>query len=619
MTSCSSSAHVSWRRLASLGVLLAVLATPAFAAGVSGRSGDLDQVFSRLTQSMQGLDSESVRERTDEILDVATRVGLRRLTPYALAIVTATKTMPPATAKKMLVQAARLDPDSPEVFLALARQQAATGRRAAALATTVRGLVSAMRDVRLRSLVFPSATISLTVGALVAFLAWFAVATFKTAPRVWHDLDELAVGYRLGASAPVAAAVLFALPAFIGGDPFWLAVWLIALVWPYLSPPRKAIAALGLLLIAATPTLLEVSFGHMTHPPDPVNRGAEALAEGRYDPQGIEELNSLADLFADDGQFRRLLGDLNRQAGNLDAAAAAYREGLRTNPQQPQLLLALGIAQYLDSDFNAALQSFKAAREAGADRVTSSFNLALALAQTYHYRESDEALEEARRADPRRLRELTRGREHDLLIASFSPADAAAMLRRRDPIALLNRSVLPPPVGMNRTILHPATIGALLALALAIGHYLVRRRTTGFASACLKCGRTFCPRCKLSTESRSYCSQCVNIFLKKDMVAIETQMAKRRQLGRRTTLLRIERRIADFVLPGLGLSFAGQPVAGAALIIVAMLAMTATLFWLPVYLLPGLMAWDFDFARLVPATAWLAALAVAQTVHAGEV
>lgn len=617
MTSCFNSARVSWRRLASLGALLAALAAPALAAGQGFRGGDLDQVFSRLAQSMQGLDGEGVREATDEILDAAGRVGLKRLTPYALAIVTATRTMPPATAEKMLVQAARLDPVSPEVRLALARQQAATGHRFTALATTIQGLISAWRDVRLRSLVLPSATISLTAGALATLLGWLVIATLKTAPRVWHDLEELAIHLRLGASAPVAATILFALPVFVGGDVFWLAVWLTALIWPYLSSPRKAVVALELIFLAATPTLIEVSFRRITHPPDAVTRGAEALAEQRHDPQGIEELIALGDLLGDDPQFHRLIGDLHRQSGNLDAAAAAYREGLRTTPQQPQLLLALGTVQYLDGDFNSALQSFKAARDTGADRVTSSFNLALALAQTYHYRESDEALEEGRKADPERLRELTRGREHDLLLASFSLGDAAAMLHRRDPIALLNRSVLPPPLTASRTVLHPVTIGALLALALAIAHHLARRRTTGFASACLKCGRTFCNRCKLSTESRSYCSQCVNIFLKKDMVAIETQMAKRRQLGRRTTLIRIERRVADLLLPGLGLSFAGQPVAGVALLIVATLAMTATLVWLPVYLLPGLMAGEFDFAQLVPGTVWLAALVVAQSLRAG--
>jgi hypothetical protein len=218
----------------------------------------------------------------------------------------------------------------------------------------------------------------------------------------------------------------------------------------------------------------------------------------------------------------------------------------------------------------------------------------------------------ARQAGDRRLQALTRGREHDIILPGFSRDEALKMLRRKDPLLLLNRGLSSPPLLRERTLEHPLAIGCVMALILAVLHRLVRQRSGGFAAACLKCGRAFCRRCKLSHESQSYCTQCINIFLKKDMVGIEAQLAKRQQLARRLFWLRLERRVSDLLLPGAGVSFGGRPMLGGALVLLALVSSMLVLLWLPAFITPALMATPLWPLRFLFGAIWVAAAVVAQ-------
>ena len=97
-------------------------------------------------------------------------------------------------------------------------------------------------------------------------------------------------------------------------------------------------------------------------------------------------------------------------------------------------------------------------------------------------------------------------------------------------------------------------------------------------------------------------------------MSIEAQLAKRRQVDRHQIAKRLERRLGDLLLPGLGLGFSGRPIAGAALSVVALAAAAAALLWLPVFVAPALMfspVWPFQAAI---GAVWLAAMVTAQLV-----
>jgi hypothetical protein len=612
-TSSINCAPFSWLRRASA-LALVFLPAVSLAAGPPerGRGGDIEQAWFKLAQGLDKYSPETLRERTDELVQVADKSDIARMTPLALALVAHARTLPASQAESTLSQAVRLDPDSPEVWFALADERLGRANLASGAIALGHGIYNLFADPRLHNVVGASAILAGVVMLGVAFTLWGILAIRRAVPRLWHDLTEMGAQWRLGPNGVVLGVLIIALPVFAGGDPVWVVIWLFTLCWAYMPAGQRVIGAFGLVLLAATPTLIELGFRNITHPPNPVLAATEILADHRYEPQILEELEALTDTFGDDPDFRRLMGDCYRQFALLDGAAIAYREGLRIAPRNPALSEALGTVQYLEGDFNAALQAFKTAQEGGYDPAVANYNLSLAYAQTYHFRESEESMAAARQVGDRRLQSLSRGREHDVILPTFTEDEAVKMLHRKDPLLLLNRGLSPPPLLRERTIEHPLAIGCVIALILAVFHRLIRQRTGGFASACLKCGRPFCRRCKLSHESQSYCTQCINIFLKKDMVGIEAQLAKRQQLTRRLFWLRLERRVSDLLLPGVGVGFGGRPMLGGVLVLVATVSAALVVLWLPAFISPALMAMPVWPVKVLFAGTWVASAVVAQ-------
>jgi tetratricopeptide (TPR) repeat protein len=616
----TSSGHSSWLVRASLAFLLAgTLARAAQAQRPNLQRGELERSWYRATQVLDHFNAEQLRERVDEVLQTADRFGLRRLTPFAVALVIRARSLDDQSRIVALRQAVRLDPGSTAARFALASALLRQRQVLAATEQLVRGSGTLLRDGRLATRLRATLVLALLPVTLIALAAWALLAIRRVGARAWHDLVETGLSIRLGPNAAVFALIVFGLPIFVAGDPVWLLLWVFALCWAYLTPLQKAIGCGALLVVMATPTLLEVAFRDLTHPPSAVLGATVAMREARYAPAVLQELSALGNTFGDDPDFYRLEGDAFRQVGLLDAAANIYREGLQIKPKDGRLELALGTIYYLESDYNAALEAFDVARSAKVDPVVSNYDLALTLAQTYHFRESEDAMNAARRAGESQLSALTGSRDQQqLIIPSFTEAEAQALLDRKDPVALLNRGILPPPLQRERTFLHPLAIAALLSLVVAVGYQLVRERTGGLAGACIKCGRPFCRRCKLASESQSYCTQCVNIFLRKDMVAIDTQVAKRRQVARHQRGRQIERRLYDLILPGSGVSFLGRPVIGAALGSCAVLAAAASCVWLPRFLSPLLLGTSLLPLQLVAWAVWATAAIVTQLVPPGR-
>ena len=616
MTYSTNSGRSTLPRLAST-LASALLASAAFGAMpiTVGQRGDLEQSWFRVAEALDPVDIDDVTEKIDELLQVARRLEIQRLTPYATALVIKAGKLDPFEARPLVEQAVRLDPWSPEAWLAVARARFQQNSPFQGLVAFGRGVAASVLDDRLQHLIWPSAVLGLVPILLLGMAVWALMLIRVVLARLWHDLSETGSMLRLGPNAPVFAVVSIALPLFAAGDPVWLLLWVFALGWAYLPALQKLQGVGVFFLVALTPYLMARSFNEMTHRRNPIHEAASALQERRYAPRALEDLVSLEPDFADQPDYYRLLGDAFRQQGFYDSAAWAYREGLRLDPESGKLALALGTIDYIQGDYNAALQAFDAARQTGVDPVVANYDLSLTLSQTYHFRESEEAMLAARAANPERLQALTSGKDQQqLIVPRFSRPEADALLASEDQVTLLNRGLLPPPLERERTLFHPLAIGAVLALVIAIGHFLVREKTGGLAGACIKCGRAFCRRCKLSRESQSYCTQCVNIFLRKDMVAIETQVTKRKQVSRYHQLKLIERRAFDLVLPGTGLASVGRPLLGAILSLAVLIAASVALSWLPNLLSPLLLdAWLLPL-QVVAALVWIVAVAIAQFV-----
>jgi len=79
---------------------------------------------------------------------------------------------------------------------------------------------------------------------------------------------------------------------------------------------------------------------------------------------------------------------------------------------------------------------------------------------------------------------------------------------------------------------------------------LLKRRRAGFAGSCIKCGRTFCHRCKSARESATYCTQCIHIYLKRDGVSLLTKRTKLEEVSEYQAGMLRRNKLFAYFLPG---------------------------------------------------------------------
>ena len=91
---------------------------------------------------------------------------------------------------------------------------------------------------------------------------------------------------------------------------------------------------------------------------------------------------------------------------------------------------------------------------------------------------------------------------------------------------------------------------------------LAFRKRSQYANACIKCGRTFCYRCKSARESTTYCTQCIHIYLKRDGVSLDTKRQKLEEVARHQTAVTRRNRLFATFLPGSAQLMEGRTVAG---------------------------------------------------------
>jgi hypothetical protein len=120
--------------------------------------------------------------------------------------------------------------------------------------------------------------------------------------------------------------------------------------------------------------------------------------------------------------------------------------------------------------------------------------------------------------------------------------------------------------------------GAFFGLALL----LVRLRIYPPSKECSKCGKVY----RLETgfgESTVHCSQCVSVFMKREVVSIEQQTAKMDQIRRWERWASLVRRLTGFLVPGSQSVLDGRVVRGFLTGFLAWFFLTGALLLLPLF------------------------------------
>ncbi len=512
-------------------------------------------------------DITSAIKETNDLTDAGRNLGIHTFPVYAEAAAglarQAGKEQNKAKADWAVKAADQLDPASPSVAFNTADRAAGAHQYEQAVPAAVKGYARVFATYRSR-LLSRCDTLIVLIAALAITAVIFAVALFIRYGRsMAHDFREiLGQRFRGGAVTVLAVAMLF-LPVFLWLGPVWLLFYWFVIFFSYATFIERVLIIVIVALLAAAPILLDLA-SHWTAGVDsPVVVAAIASEEQAYYPGALHRMHELVGVAPENATLQLLLGNLELQEANEGQAGAAYRRSLELN-ETAGAHVNLGNLHFIENDFPAAITEYGRAEQLDPRLAIAFYNHSVASGELYKFEDQAAQLDQARRLDRAGIEKLSSPNVPGLKIGIYRPpistawAVAATLARGGVARSLFgNYSWFDPLVSAK----NPITLAAILTI-LAAPFLFFKRRRSGLAGACIKCGRTFCHRCKSAHESTTYCTQCIHIYLKRDGVSLDSKRAKLEEVHDHQTGIVIRNRFFATFFPGSAQLLEGRTIAG---------------------------------------------------------
>ncbi len=523
-------------------------------------------IWPQAAQAARDGDLETATRKTTELVNTGRAYGLKKYPLYA--------TSAAALARQSAVEnsadisewarktSAELDGSSAAVSFAMADEAAAKKDWSTAATLSMRGFqqlfagyrTSLMSRADLFIVFIAASALTAIVFALVLFIRYGRSAA--------HDWRER-LGSRIhGGSVSVLAFAALFLPIFLGFGPMWLVFYWFAIFFGYASLRERGLIIVLALLVAALPLMLEFSANAIATIDSPAVLSAISSAEQSYHPEALRRMQELVALVPDSSTLQVLLGNLQVFEGNEQQAGEHYRRAIQLD-DAAGAHVNLGNLHFLQNDYAAAITEYSRAQKKDPQLAIAFYNDSVANGETYRFQEQGQKLEQAKRIDSRQIEQISQARSVQKVAMYHPPISEAweveAGIARRAVARSLfgNYSYFDPAT----TAVNPITIGSLAALVLGLLSWLMRRRG-GYAGSCIKCGRTFCHRCKSARESATYCTQCIHIYLKRDGVALATKRAKLDEVSDHHAGMQRRNRLFATFLPGSAQMLEGRTLIG---------------------------------------------------------
>jgi tetratricopeptide (TPR) repeat protein len=562
-------------RVAALLLFTTVASLPAAAS--------VDEAWLAVQEALSAPDGRSLREPVDELVYVAEEVDLRRMTPYASALVAWAQAHPESGAE-MLEAAVRIDPDLPASYFMLARRGWAGGSYLTSAKWYLRGLAASLRFEGTRRNLAASVVIWLTLGVAGAALVGLVVLMLRTIRRSAYDAMVAGRMVFDGANAVVFGAVLILLPLFAGLGPEWLIVYLSVIGWIYLDGLQRVVAIAGCVVLALLPVAVETWQRGLIRVPPVTERVSVMLDERQLNPSALRELIGVRDAFTGDATFHLILGELLRMHSAIESAKLEFQAAAAEPLGDSRPFVFLGNLAIEDGNVQLAIQHYDSAIAIDGTTALAYHNLSSAFDLNRRFQQGDAARAKARELAGGRSGTLGhRGRDPRIRYPDVSSADV------REFVAGLSeeeRLVVGYGAGAWRTLrelLSPLSMVFWVSGLLGLVVLVVRQRWFPPARECTKCGKVY----RLDDEpgeSAVYCRQCVSVFLQRDLVPIDQQSAKLAQVRRWERWTTVVRRLVAVVAPGAYQVLRDRVGLGVALGILAWIALAGLTVWVPRFL-----------------------------------
>ena len=551
------------RRLAA-----AALACAAIAAAGDVRAQQVSprDLWPQTTSAAREGDFDVAAKRANDLLTTGRTYGIKTYPEYAASaagLASQTEKSNPEIAKWALTTAAQLDANSPDVAFSAADRAGRSQSWGEAIPLVARGFTRMLGDYRARLL--SRADLFIVAALAIVFTSiLLAIALFIRYGRAMaHDFREMLSSRFTGGSVTVLAFALLFLPVFLWLGPMWLLFYWLAIFFPYAGAAERIAIAVLLLLVAFLPVAADYNASRIAGVESPVVMSALSSRDQAYQPEALRRLQELVAVVPDHPVLQVLAGNMQSFEGNEEQAQQHYNRAIELRRTYAGAHVNLGNLLFMNNEFQAAMTAYEKAQRADPDLAIAYYNHSVASGETYKFDQQTRMLENARKADPAFVERVTRVPPLQKIVM-YSPPIAEAwsvtneLSKRPAARALFGNYAS---FDLARSSVNPMTTGALVSLLLALLLWM-RRRRAGLANACIKCGRTFCPRCKSARESTTYCTQCIHIYLKRDGVSIDTKRKKLEEVtSHQTGMVRRNKVFATF-LPGAAQMMEGRIIAG---------------------------------------------------------
>ncbi len=458
--------------------------------------------------------------------------------------------------------ATQLDPHSPGV--AFVRSDLAAEQRnwPGAIRAALTGYANTFANYRSR-LLNRSDMIIVLVLAIAVTAMIFAIALFvRYGKTMAHDFREVLSTKMSGGAVSVLAFALLFLPIFVWLGPMWLLFYWFVIFFGYANGLERALILILSLLLAAAPIVLDLTSTWIAGVDSPVMMAAVASEEASYRPDALRRLQEVVNIVPDDPMLHILLGNLYLQEGNERQSEVHYRRSNELH-DNAGAHVNLGNLHFFAGEVGAAISEYEQAENLNKNLAIAYYNHSVAAGSDNKFDVQAQKLDQAKRIDRSSIEKISSNPPPQLVVMYRPPlsgawAVATAVARRGVARSLFGNWAWFDPLVSAR---NPVTIGGLLAFILAPLVWLKRRRT-GYAGSCIKCGRTFCHRCKSARESATYCTQCIHIYLKRDGVSLDTKRTKLEEVSDHHTGIVRRNRWFAFFLPGSAQLIEGRTSSG---------------------------------------------------------
>jgi len=455
-----------------------------------------------------------------------------------------------------------LDPKSPAVAFSNAdrfRDQRAWPRAAQA---AVSGYARVFQGYRTRLLSRTDLIISIIIAVALTAALFAAALFFRYGRSAAHDFREMVSTKFRGGSVSVLGFALLFLPIFLWLSPIWLVLYWFVIFFGYATKLERVLIVLLALALATLPVVTDQVATTIAGVESPVVMAAISSREQSYQPDALRRMQELATMVPDNHVVQLLLGNLQLQEGNEQQAQVHYRRSAELH-DTAGAHVNLGNLHFLDNDFAAAATEYERAEQLDPKLAIAFYNDSVANGDQYKFAEQGQKLERAKNLDPTGIDRLAQNPPAQKVVIYNPPLQEAwtvqeTLARKGAAKALFG---MYPYFDPQTSAINTITIGSIVAAILALFVWMKRRRA-GFANACIKCGRTFCFRCKSARESATYCTQCIHIYLKRDGVSLDTKRSKLEEVhDYHTGMSRRNKLLATF-LPGSAQVLEGRTIAG---------------------------------------------------------